>query len=108
MKIKKGDKVKVIAGKDRGREGVVDRILPKKKAVVLPGLNIYKKAVRPKKEGDKGGVVDVARPLDVSKVMLVCPKCHRPTRVGYRTVTLKGKAKKQEKNRICRKCQELI
>jgi large subunit ribosomal protein L24 len=106
MKIKKGDKVKIIAGKDRGREGVVERVLPKKKAVVLAGLNIYKKAVRPKKEGDKGGFVDVARPLGVSRVMLICPKCHQPTRVGYRVVaSKKGEAKKY---RICKKCQEII
>ena len=107
MKIKKGDKVKVIAGKDRGREGTVDQALPKIGAVVLPGINLYKKAVRPKKEGDKGGIVDVARPLNVSKVMLICPKCHKPTRVGYQ-VSDKVKNKKTDKLRICKKCQELI
>jgi large subunit ribosomal protein L24 len=107
MKIKKGDKVKVIAGKDRGREGTVDQVLPKIRAVVLPGINLYKKAVRPKKEGDKGGIVDVARPLNVSKVMLVCPKCHKPTRVGYQ-VSDKVKNKKTAKLRICKRCQELI
>jgi len=106
MKIKKGDKVRVIAGKDRGREGVVERVLPKDKAVVLAGLNIYKKAVRPKKEGDKGGFVDMARPLDVSEVMLICPKCHQPTRVGYRVVA--NKKGEVEKYRICKKCQEII
>jgi len=107
MKIKKGDKVKVIAGKDRGREGTVDQVLPKIRAVVLPGINLYKKAVRPKKEGDKGGIVDVARPLNVSKVMLVCPKCHKPTRVGYQ-VSDKVNNKKTVKLRICKRCQELI
>lgn len=106
MKIKKGDKVKIIAGKDRGREGTVDQVLPKIGAVVLPGINLYKKAVRPKKEGDKGGIVDVARPLNVSKVMLICPKCHKPTRVGYQISKTKGK--KNEKLRICKRCQELI
>lgn len=106
MKIKKGDKVKIIAGKDRGREGTVEQVLPKSNAVVLPGLNIYKKAVRPKKEGDKGGFVEVARPLNVSKVMLICPKCHQPARVGYRVaISEKGKT---EKYRICKKCQEII
>jgi large subunit ribosomal protein L24 len=107
MKIKKGDKVRVIAGKDRGREGTVDQVLPKIRAVVLPGINLYKKAVRPKKEGDKGGIVDVARPLNVSKVMLVCPKCHKPTRVGYQ-VSDKVNNKKTVKLRICKRCQELI
>ena len=107
MKIKKGDKVRVIAGKDRGREGTVDQVLPKIGAVVLPGINLYKKAVRPKKEGDKGGIVDVARPLNVSKVMLICPKCHKPTRVGYQ-VSDKVNNKKTVKLRICKRCQELI
>jgi large subunit ribosomal protein L24 len=97
----------VIAGKDRGREGTVDQVLPKIRAVVLPGINLYKKAVRPKKEGDKGGIVDVARPLNVSKVMLVCPKCHKPTRVGYQ-VSDKVNNKKTVKLRICKRCQELI
>jgi large subunit ribosomal protein L24 len=106
MKIKKGDKVKIIAGKDRGREGIVDQVLPKRNAVILPGINLYKKAIRPKKEGDKGGIVDVARPLDVSKVMLICPKCHQPTRVGYQVS--KTKSKNKEKLRICKKCRELI
>ncbi len=106
MKIKKGDKVKIIAGKDRGREGTVDQVLPKKKAVVVPGINVYKKTVRPKKEGDKGGIVDVVRPLDIAKVMLICPKCHQPTRVGYQVS--KNKGKNSEKLRICKKCQELI
>ncbi|MGI6278395.1 MAG: 50S ribosomal protein L24 [Patescibacteria group bacterium] len=106
MKIKKGDKVKIIAGKDRGREGTVDKVLPKRKAVVVPGINVYKKAIRPKKEGDKGGIVDMARPLDVSKVMLICPKCNQPTRVGYQVSKNKGKS--SEKLRICKKCQELI
>ncbi len=106
MKIKKGDKIKIIAGKDRGREGVVDQVLPKEKAVVIPGLNIYKKAIRPKKEQDKGGIVDVARPLAVAKVMLLCPKCHQPTRVGYQ---ISGQnTKDQEKIRICKKCREAI
>ncbi|MDD3531822.1 MAG: 50S ribosomal protein L24 [Candidatus Shapirobacteria bacterium] len=107
MKIKKGDKVRVIAGKDRGREGVVDQALPKKNAVILPEINLYKKAVRPKKEGDKGGIIDVARPLDISKVMLICPKCHKPTRVGYQ-LSDKGKNKKDGKLRVCKKCRELI
>lgn len=101
MKIKKGDKIKIILGKDSGREGVVERVLPRKNAVVVTGLNLYKKTVRPRKEGDKGGIVDVARPLAVSKVMLLCPKCHQPTRVGYQLSDKK-------KVRICAKCQEVI
>ncbi|MDD3679458.1 MAG: 50S ribosomal protein L24 [Candidatus Shapirobacteria bacterium] len=108
MKIKKDDKVKIMAGKDRGREGTVDQVLPKKNAVIVPGLNVYKKTVRPKKEGDKGGIIDVSRPLNISKVRLVCPKCHQPTRVGYQPTGQKDKSKKLAKIRVCKKCQEVI
>jgi len=99
MKIKKGDKVKVIKGKDRGRESTVEKVLPKEHKVVVSGLNIYKKAVRPKQQGQKGGIVEITKPLPVEKVMLICPKCSKPTRVGYQ---VKG----GKKQRICKKCQQ--
>ena len=107
MKIKKGDKVKIILGKDNGREGLVERVLPKQETIVVTGLNLYKKTIRPKKEGDKGGIIDVARPLNIAKVMLICPKCHQPTRVGYQ-INSKSESAKQQKTRICRKCREVI
>ena len=75
MKIKKGDKVKIIAGKDRGREGVVEKVIPKEKRVVVTGVNLYKKHVKPRREGEKGGIIEIARPLDIAKVALICPKC---------------------------------
>ena len=101
MKIKKGDKVKIILGKDRGREGQVEKVFPKSRKVLVAGLNVYKKHVRPKKEGEKGGVVEISRPLLISKVALICPKCGQTTWVGYQ---ISG----EEKLRICRKCQEII
>ncbi len=101
MKIKKGDKVKIILGKDRGRQSRVEKVFPKEGKVLVAGLNLYKKHVRPKREGEKGGVVEISRPFTISKVALVCPKCGQPTRVGYR---LSGK----EKLRVCRKCKEII
>ncbi len=101
MKIKKGDKVRVIAGKDRGREGEVEKVLPKKKAIVVAGLNIYKKAVRPRQKGDEGGIVEIAQPMDVSNVMLLCPNCSAPTRIGY---DVSG----EDKMRICKKCDQPI
>lgn len=101
MKIKKGDKVRVIAGKDRGREGEVEKVLPRKKAVVVAGLNIYKKAVRPRQKGDEGGIVEIAQPMDVSNVMLLCPSCNEPTRIGY---DVSG----EDKVRICKKCDQPI
>jgi len=101
MKIKKGDKIKIIAGKDRGREGVVERVIPKEEKAVITGCNLYKKHVKPRHEGEKGGVIEIARPLNIAKMALICPKCKKATRVGYK---VQGK----EKFRVCRKCGEKI
>ena len=101
MKIKKGDKIKIIAGKDRGREGVVEKVIPKGRKVVVAGGNLYRKHVKPRREGEKGGVIEITRPLDIAKVALICPQCKKATRVGYK---MQGK----EKFRVCRKCGEKI
>lgn len=100
MKLKIGDMVKVTIGKDKGREGKIEKIDPTGKSVVIPGVNLYKKHV--KGYGDvKGGVYDLPRPLNVSKVALVCPKCKKTTRVGFKFAG-------DEKVRICRKCKKEI
>lgn len=99
MRIRKGDKVKVIKGKDRGREGTVERVLPRERKVVVTGLNIYKKAVRARRQDQKGGIMEITKPLPVENVMLVCPKCQKPTRVGYQIVG-------DKKLRFCKKCQQ--
>lgn len=101
MKIQKGDKVKVIKGKDRNRESTVERVLPKERKIVVSGLNVYKKAVRPTQQNQKGGIVEVTRPLPVENVMLICPKCNKPTRIGY---VVEG----NKKRRICKKCQTTL
>lgn len=101
MKIKKGDKVKVIAGKDKGREGVVERVYSKQNKLLIPKVNIYKKHIKKTESAPQGGVVDVPRPLDVAKVALICPRCGKLTRVGYK---IEGK----KKFRICRKCKNKI
>ena len=98
MKIRKGDKVRIIKGKDRGRENAVEKVLSKEGKVLVSGLNLYKKAVRPKQQGQKGGIVEITRPLPVENVMLVCSKCNKPTRVGY-------KIEGDKKLRFCKKCQ---
>ena len=102
MKIKKGDKVKVVLGKDRGRVGVVKKVWPKKGKLIVEGLNLIKKHVKPRGKDQPGGIIEKEAPLWASKVMLVCPHCGQTTRVGYQ-VDKKGK-----KYRICRKCQSLI
>jgi large subunit ribosomal protein L24 len=102
MKIKKGDKIQVIQGKDKGREGVVKRVIPRENKVLVEGINIAKKHVKPRGENQKGGIIRVEKPLNVSKVMVICPACNQPTRVGYQI------DKKGNKYRVCRKCESLI
>jgi large subunit ribosomal protein L24 len=100
LKLKVGDKVKVLAGKDKGRDGEIERILPKKKTVLVPGINIYKKHVKGT-PGQKGGIYEIPRPLNFAKVALICPKCKKPSRVGFRLVDTK-------KVRICKKCKREV
>lgn len=101
MKIKKGDKVKVIYGKDKGREGLVSKVYIKKNQILILGVNIYKKHVKKNEQMPQGGRVDIPRPLAVSKVMLICSKCLKLTRVGY-------KLEKGKKYRVCKKCDSKI
>lgn len=101
MKIKKNDKVKILAGKDKGKVGTVEYVSAKNGEVLVNGLNIFKKHSKPRKEGEKGGIIDKSRPLNVAKVGLICPKCGIVTRVSYQ---ITGK----EKNRTCAKCKAII
>lgn len=101
MKIKKGDQVKMKAGKDSGKTGKVLRVFSPEKKIVVEGLNIVKKHARPKREGEKGQRIEVPRKVDISNVMLVCPKCGKPSRVGY-------KKTEAGKFRVCKKCQSEI
>jgi len=118
MKIKKGDRVQIILGKDRlkktkkgektlkANQGKVVQVLPELGRIVVEGLNIRVKHVRPRKSGEKGQKVEVPAPVDISNVMLICPNCSKPTRVGVKvTKTDKGKAKRV---RVCKKCKETI
>jgi large subunit ribosomal protein L24 len=101
MKLKKGDNVLIIAGKDKGRTAKILKALPKDRGILVEGINIKKKHVRPKKEGEKGQIVQVPAVMDVSNVKIICPKCGKATRIGY-------KIEKENKNRICKKCLQEI
>ena len=98
MNIKKGDKVKVLSGKDKGKEGVVLRALPQKERVVVEKVNMIKKAMRPTQQNPQGGISTMEAPIHVSNVMVICPECKQPTRVSHR-VNEAGK-----KVRVCKKC----
>ncbi|MBI2506719.1 MAG: 50S ribosomal protein L24 [Candidatus Colwellbacteria bacterium] len=101
MKVKKGDKVLIIKGKDRGKSGKIVRALRAKSLVVIEGLNLRKKTVKPRRGGEKGRIVSIAWPLRAENVMLVCEACGKPTRAGYRQADKK-------KVRYCKKCKATV
>jgi len=100
IKIKKDDTVQIIAGKDKGKRGKIIKINREKGRVIVEGANLVKKAMKRKSQQDRGGIVEIEAALHVSNVMIVCKKCG-PTRIGYK---MEGDAKQ----RICRKCGEVL
>ena len=101
MSVKKGDKVQVISGKDKGKQGTVLRALPQEGKVVVEGVAIVKKAQRPTQQNQRGGIVQKEAAIDVSNVMLICPNCGVATRV--KTDRSTGK-----RVRVCKKCGKNI
>lgn len=99
-KLKKDDLVQVIAGKEKGKSGKILKIDREKGKVLVAGLNMVKKARKPRRQGEKGGIVDIEAPMDISNVMIVCKKCG-PTRIG-----IEGTGDK--KVRKCKKCGEVL
>ncbi|MBA3047816.1 50S ribosomal protein L24 [Patescibacteria group bacterium] len=109
MKIKKGDKVKIIKGKDKGKSGKVLQVFPPRNRASIEGLNLLIKHMRPRKQGEKGQRIEFPSALDLSNVLLVCPKCNQSTRVGYKNIEVKvGEKKKTKKIRICKKCKQTV
>jgi large subunit ribosomal protein L24 len=107
MNIKKGDTVLIITGKDRGKQGTVSRAMPQDNKVIIEGLNIVKKHVRPQGQTRQGGVIDKAMPIHVSNTMLVCTECGEPTRVGHERRPV-GVDQKLRPVRVCKKCHKVI
>ena len=101
MNIIKNDKVVVLSGKDKGKEGKVLEAMPAAKKVIVEGVNVATCHVKPRKQGEEGGIIRKEIPMYVSKVQLVCPKCGKATRVGHKTVDGKNV-------RACKKCGETI
>jgi large subunit ribosomal protein L24 len=101
VKIKKDDKVLIITGKDRGRIGKVLKSFPQKTKLLIEGINLRKKHVRPRREGEKGQIVEVPAPISISNVKSLCLKCNKAVRVGY-------KIEKGTKYRVCKKCRQVI
>lgn len=99
--IKKGDIVRILSGKDRGKSGKVLNALPSVNRVVVEGMNIKKRHQRPRKQGEKGQIIQVASPIHRSNVMLICPSCKKPQRPRHLLL-------KDKKARVCRKCDSEI
>ncbi len=101
MKIKTGDKVVVISGKDRGKTGKVERAFPEEGSVIVEGANVHKKHQRARQQGQQGQVVEVSAPMPASNVKLICSSCGEATRIGVNT-------EGETKERICKKCGKTV
>ena len=105
MKIKKGDNVLIISGKDKGRTAKVLKSFPKDSRILVDGINIKKKHVKPKKQGEQGQVVKVPAPMNTSNVKFICPKCGKAARLGYKIENPSTGSGQAKKFRICKKCK---
>ncbi|NLL39586.1 MAG: 50S ribosomal protein L24 [Clostridiales bacterium] len=102
MKIKTGDTVVILSGKDKGKEGKVLSVDPKNRKIIVEGINIAYKHQRPRRQGEEGGIVKMETPIYACKAMRVCPKCEKPTRGAYKILD------DGTKSRVCKKCGETI
>ena len=102
LHVKTGDNVLILSGKDRGKQGKIIATSPKEGKVIVEGVNIKSKHVKPRKAGDEGGIIQTPGAMYACKVQLVCPKCGKPTRIAHKVME-DGK-----KRRSCKKCSELL
>lgn len=98
-KVKSGDTVLITNGREKGKQGKVSRVIPKEQRVIIEGLNLVKRHTKPRGQARRGGIIDKEAPLHISNVMVICPNCGRPTRIGY-FIDDQGR-----KSRQCKKCQ---
>ena len=101
MKIKKGDEVKIVRGKDAGKTGKVERVFPDKKTAVVAGINLFKKHKKSITPRQRSEIITVTKPLSIANVMLICPKCKLTTRIGF-------SFDQNKKARICKRCKQVI
>ena len=102
LKIRKGDRVTVLGGKDKGKKGKILKISRKKEQVIIEGVNVVKKHTKPAKDNPKGGIIQKEAPIHISNVMVICPSCSKPTRIGF------TKNKAGSKARVCLRCEAEI
>ncbi len=101
MKLKKDDNIKVVRGKDKGKTGKIEKVFPKSGKVLVANINLYKRHLKARSQSQPSEIVTLTKPLPEENVILICPKCHKETRVGY-------KIEKDKKSRICKKCESQI
>lgn len=105
-KLKKGDEVKVMSGKDKGKIGKIEKVFQKTGKMLVTGVNLYKRHLKARSQSEKSEIVTISKPLPVGNISLICPSCKVVTRVGFR-IEKSGKAK-ENKVRFCRKCDKII
>jgi len=105
MHVRKGDQVLVLAGDDRGKRGRVLKVLPDRERVIVEGINFIKRHTRPSRQNPQGGIIEKEAPIHVSNVMVLCPKCGKPTRV---TTKVLGGDSRPKRARLCKQCGEMI
>jgi large subunit ribosomal protein L24 len=101
MKLKKGDEVEVVVGKDKGKKGKIDKVFSKLGKVLIPNINTYKKHKKARLQNETSEIITINKPLPVSNVSFICPNCHKKARIGY-------KIDKKNKIRICKNCKKAI
>ena len=101
MKLKKGDLITVVRGRESGKTAKIEKVFAKEAKVLVEGVNQYKKHVKARTPNEKSDIITITKPLSIANVMLVCPKCKKLVRVGYKML-------KDEKVRVCKKCQKEI
>ncbi len=102
MKIRKNDNVLIIVGKDKGKKGKVRKALPDQNSIIVEGFNLIKRHSKTKGKTRQAGIIELEAPIDISNVMIICNKCNKPARVGYRELEDGNRA------RFCRSCNEII
>ena len=105
LNVRKGDKVRIISGKDSGKEGKILTAMPEKERVIVEDCNMVTRHVKPRRQGEAGGRIEQAGSIHVSNVQLVCPSCKMPTRVAHQIVEVNGKKKSV---RVCKQCVKQI
>lgn len=101
MKLKKNDTVLIVKGKDKGKQGKVEKVFSKNNMVLVPGVNLYKRHHKSKVQNKPSEIIEITKPYPIGNVVLVCPNCHKQSRIGY-------KMENKEKIRICKKCNKKV